>query len=76
LALHWSAELGLADVCQLLLQATTEAAAALTARVAAASADAGAGQEPPQLELPNLLEMQVGAAVVRCALSAPWLRSR
>ncbi|WIA10571.1 hypothetical protein OEZ85_010758 [Tetradesmus obliquus] len=58
LALHWSAELGLAEVCQLLLQATTEAAAALTAQVAAASAaDAAAGEEPP-LDPPNLLEMQ------------------
>jgi hypothetical protein len=64
LALHWSAELGLAEVCQLLLQATTEAAAALTARVAAASADAEAGEEPLQLELPNLLEMQVGCTFV------------
>lgn len=62
LALHWSAELGLAEVCQLLLQATTEAAAALTARVAAAAADAETGEEQPMLEMPNLLEMQVGAA--------------
>ncbi|KAF6259471.1 Arginase/deacetylase [Scenedesmus sp. NREL 46B-D3] len=58
LALHWSAELGLAEVCQLLLQATTEAAAALTARVAAAAADAETGEEQPMLEMPNLLEMQ------------------
>lgn len=67
LALHWSAELGLAEVCQLLLQATTEAAAALTAQVAAASAaDAAAGEEPP-LDPPNLLEMQVGTAGWVCA---------
>jgi ankyrin repeat protein len=74
LALHWSAELGLAEVCQLLLQATTEAAAALTARVAAASADAEAGEEPPQLELPNLLEMQVAAQqllALQCCVCPP-----
>jgi hypothetical protein len=65
LALHWSAELGLAEVFQLLLPAATEAAAALTVRVAAASADAGAGEEPPQLELPNVLEMQVGTIPCR-----------
>lgn len=60
LALHWSAELGLTKVCSLLLKATSAAAAALTARVAAASADADQGEQPPELELPNLLEMQVG----------------
>eukprot|EP00775_Hariotina_reticulata_P004555 gene4555-4807_t len=59
LALHWSAELGLADVCQLLLQATTTAAAALTARVAAASTDAAENGAAPELDMPNLLEMQL-----------------
>jgi hypothetical protein len=60
LALHWSAEVGLADVCQLLLKATTTAAAALTARVAAAAAaDAAEVGDGPELAMPNLLELQV-----------------
>ena len=63
LALHWSAELGLTEVCKGLLEATSAAAAALTARVAAASADPEQGEQPPELELPNLLDMQVCCVV-------------
>jgi len=64
LALHWSAEVGLADVCQLLLKATTTAAAALTARVAAAAAAADAAEvrDVPELDMPNLLELQVSSS--------------
>lgn len=76
LALHWSSELGLAQVCQVLLEASMEAAAALTARVAAASADAEHGEAPPQLDLPNLLEMQVGQHLCMFAASCELRRMR
>lgn len=65
LPLHWAAELGLSQLCGVLLEATAAAAAHLAQQVAAAAAAAtddeqmAAAGAMQQQEQPNSLEMQV-----------------